>query len=519
MDRIRKWRLLLLLPALFLFAGCGRREVTITSVDDFAKPEYRLAVVTDTSAYYAAEQRFPDADLKTYNGIPDGCEAVKAGKADGYTFDRVYLEYYAMNNPDTVVMEDGLGSVDISAAVRLGDTELCEQFNTFVALCKEDGTLADMEKRWLKSTEHKMPDLVPPENPKGTLGILTDPVTEPFTYVGNNGETTGYDIELGIRFAYYLGLDYSIATMSWDALVPALESKRGDIILSEVNAMPERQQNIRFTDAYIKSDAGVLVRAASYPAAGKVASADSLTFAGRVSRAADDLKKSLVSTFITENRWKLILDGIGITMLISVASFVLGSLWGGVLCLMGYAKNRFVRGLSFVYITIMDGIPMLVFLLVLYYIIFRGVDIPPVLVAILCFGLNVGAALAGIFTNGVDSVSRGEREAAAALGFGKLQTFTKIIFPQAAMKVFPLYKSQFVSLVKETSIVGYISIGDLTNAADIIRSRTYDGFFPIITSAVIYFVITYLVITYLSVLERKINPRKRKNAGKGGVLI
>ena len=155
--------------------------------------------------------------------------------------------------------------------------------------------------------------------------------------------------------------------------------------------------------------------------------------------------------------------------------------------------------------------------MLLYYIIFRGIDISGILVAILGFGLYYGVALSEVFRTGIDSVDKGEREAAAALGFRPFAIFKRIVLPQAVNHVFGLYKGQFVALVKGTSIVGYIAIQDLTKAGDIIRSRTYDAFFPIIATAVIYFAVTWVFVALLSLIEVRLEPKKRERTLKGVV--
>ena len=164
---------------------------------------------------------------------------------------------------------------------------------------------------------------------------------------------------------------------------------------------------------------------------------------------------------------------------------------------------------------IVQGTPLLVILMLLYFVVFKGVDIPALAVAIIGFGLYDGAGLAGIFKTGIDSVDRGQIEAAEAIGFQKFDIFKKSVFPQAANHVFGLYKGAFVSLTKATSIVGYIAIQDLTKVSDIIRSRTYDAFFPIITTAVIYFIVTNILITLLSAAQQRLDPKKRKRTLKG----
>ena len=209
------------------------------------------------------------------------------------------------------------------------------------------------------------------------------------------------------------------------------------------------------------------------------------------------------------------LNGLGVTILISLCAFVIGSLWGGVICALLRSKRKIANIPAKVYVRLLQGTPIVVLLMILYYIVFKDFDISAIIVAIIGFALNLGAYTSQIFKTAIDSVDKGQIEAASAMGFNKFRVFIKIIFPQAARNALPVYKGEFISLVKSTSIVGYIAIQDLTKVSDIIRSRTYEAFFPLIATAIIYFVVTYIFIVLLNVLEKKIDPKRRKRIVKG----
>ena len=185
------------------------------------------------------------------------------------------------------------------------------------------------------------------------------------------------------------------------------------------------------------------------------------------------------------------------------------------LCAMLSSKHAVTRNIARAYGKIVTGIPILVWLMILYNMVFKGMDIPGIAVAVIGFGMDTGAALSGVFKTGLDSLDHGQIEAAEALGFLPGAVFRRIVFPQAAARVFDLYKGQFVSLVKSTSIVGYIAIVDLTKVSDIVRSRTYQAFFPLITTALIYFGITAFFVLLLSRLQRRLNPRLRRSVLAG----
>ena len=153
---------------------------------------------------------------------------------------------------------------------------------------------------------------------------------------------------------------------------------------------------------------------------------------------------------------------------------------------------------------------MVVLLMILYYIVFGRSGLPAVWVAVIGFTLNFGAYVSEIMRSGIGSIDGGQREAALALGYTENKAFFKFIFPQAAVRQLPVYRGEVISLLKSTSVVGYIAIQDLTKMSDIIRSRTYEAFFPLIITAVIYFILAWLLSLLLKLLLRQIDPRKHK---------
>jgi len=143
-------------------------------------------------------------------------------------------------------------------------------------------------------------------------------------------------------------------------------------------------------------------------------------------------------------------------------------------------------------------------------VLFGSVDINPIIVAIIAFGMNFAAYVSEMFRAGIESIDRGQREGGIAMGFTPMQTFAYIIFPQMVQRTLPVYKGEFISLVKMTSVVGYIAVQDLTKASDIIRSRTFDAFFPLIMVAVLYFFIAWVLTQALQYLQRRTDPKLRK---------
>jgi len=209
----------------------------------------------------------------------------------------------------------------------------------------------------------------------------------------------------------------------------------------------------------------------------------------------------------------LIVDGLKVTVIISLLATIFGTLLGTVICAMRMSRNKILQQPARVYISILRGTPVLVLLMFIFYVVFASVNINPILVAVVTFGMNFAAYVSEMFRAGIESVDKGQIEAGIAMGFTKAKTFLYIVLPQAIRHIFPVYKGEFISLVKMTSVVGYIAVQDLTKASDIIRSRTFDAFFPLFMVAVLYFLISWLLTLSLGYVEWVTDPKaKRKQA-------
>ena len=213
---------------------------------------------------------------------------------------------------------------------------------------------------------------------------------------------------------------------------------------------------------------------------------------------------------IYDNRYQYILEGLKNTLIIAVGAVILGILLGTLLAFIrhyhdetGYLKV--FNAISKAYIHIIRGTPSILQLMIIYYVIFKNVSISIVLVGILAFGINSAAYVAEIIRAGLNSVDKGQIEAGYALSLNYRQVMMKIVFPQAIRNILPALGNEFITLVKETSVGAYIGIVELTKASDIIASRTYDYFFPLILIAVIYFAITFSLSKLISIMEKRFN--------------
>lgn len=223
----------------------------------------------------------------------------------------------------------------------------------------------------------------------------------------------------------------------------------------------------------------------------------------------EKLRASIEANLLTEDRWQVLLDGLGMTVKVSLLAILFATLWGAVLCAMRLSRKRVLSRTAGTYIELMRSLPILILLLVSFYIIFATSPLSKVQIAVVCFSLYFGAYFSEMFRTGIENVDQGQREAGAALGMSRGQIFGRIILPQALLRCLPLYKTQAVALIKGTSIVGYVSVMDLTKAGDFIRGRTFDAFFPLLLVALIYLILSWLFGAGIDLLERRLTPKHR----------
>ena len=205
------------------------------------------------------------------------------------------------------------------------------------------------------------------------------------------------------------------------------------------------------------------------------------------------MRESFYNNLIVEDRYRMILDGLQVTLLITLCAAVLGTLLGGLVCWMRMSRRRWLQQVAKVYIELMRGTPVLVLLMLMYYVVMAPIDATGIMVAIVTFAMNTAAYISEMLRTTIQGIDRGQTEAGLALGFTQRQTFFKIVLPQVVKAVMPVYQGEIVSLLKGTSIVGYIAVSDMTRASDLIRSRTFDAFFPLIVTAIIYFLMAWLI--------------------------
>ena len=229
-------------------------------------------------------------------------------------------------------------------------------------------------------------------------------------------------------------------------------------------------------------------------------------------------KQEFYLNFIEDNRWKYITDGLGTTFTVTLFATILGVALGLVIALIRSTADKsgsksivlkVLDAICKVYLTIIRGTPAMIQLLIMFYIVFASPNVSKQFVAILSFGINSAAYVAEIFRSGIMSIDNGQFEAGRSLGFSYTQTMIYIVIPQAFKNVLPALANEFITLLKETSICGYIALTDITHGANTIRSQTYSPMRPLLAAALIYLIIVSILTALVGKLERRLRTDAR----------
>ncbi|MBQ1537238.1 MAG: ABC transporter permease subunit [Ruminococcus sp.] len=458
-----------------------------------------------TGGLYEVEilRRFPDAEVLQFNAQPDLAVALSEGKIDAFTCPVSSAEDFMAEDDSLTYLNEVFMEIPYGFAFRKADgkNELRDQLNEYLAKIHSDGTYDEIVDIWFGSDESRKTVDIPAEGSR-VLRYITASTMQPYSYIKDGGNA-GLEIDIIARFCKEYGYGLTIDNADFGSLIAGVSSGTYDLASGTIMITEERAQSVDFSDVYYTTNAVAVVRKESSDAAADTANK---------TRFIDDIKLSFEKNFIREDRYKLILEGIGTTCFMTVMSALFGSLLAFLICMFRRTGSRLANVISNIYVKLLQGTPMVVLLMILYYIIFGKSGIPAVWVAVIGFTLNFGAYVSEIMRSGIESIDGGQREAALALGYNENQTFFKFIFPQAAVRFLPVYNGEVISLLKSTSIVGYIAIQDLTKMSDIIRSRTYEAFFPLIVTAIIYFILAWILSLILKFVLKRISPARKKGA-------
>ena len=475
----------------------------------------RIGIQTGTSYTQMVEEKLPNAHISYYNSYTDLLTALAGDKIDAFTTDEPVIRFIMNEDPAVSYIPEIMDPFDFAYVIAKTShgEKLREQFNEFLVSIKQDGTIQEIEDVWFGTDESKktLPDYASFPAPNGKLHMATQSVNPPFAYV-ENGQVTGYEIDIAVRFceAYRYGL--VVDDMNFESILPAVQSGKCDFGGGTIAITEERAESVLFSEPNYSGGVVFAVRASNSDSSGNNVGQSGTGNSTTDQRSSffDSIKSSFEKTFIRENRWKLIVEGIRNTLIITLLAVIFGTILGFLLFMLCRNGNPIINLLTDKVLWLVQGMPGVVLLMILFYVVFGSVAIDGILVAVIGFSLTFGASVFGLLKMGVGAVDNGQYEASYALGYSNIRTFFRIILPQAIPHVISAYKGEIVSLLKGTAIVGYIAVQDLTKMGDIIRSRTYEAFFPLIAVTIIYFLLEMLLGAFIRTFQIQIDPKKRK---------
>ena len=472
-------KVVLILICLLCLCSCNRQEDKLfNSVEELNGED--IGCMSGSIFDKLIEEKLPNSRIIYYPSRPELLLALESGKIQGFISDEPVAMLMVAQNDNVTYLSTPVGSVDYGICFSNEAIQARDQLNEYLQKINNNNHLIELQQKWINSNgiNQKKADLkLTGEN--GTLRCVTTPDAAPFSFIADN-EEQGFEVEILSEFCYEYGYDMQIDLVTFDALLTSVATNKYDVAFNGIYITPERAKSVNFcTPTYTGWDV-VMVRN------------------GNASSSSFNLKDSFYKNFIEEDRYKLLLYGTLITFEISFFSSIFGTLFG-LLIYMFSTKRELFRNIADIIQKLTAKLPAVVLLMILFYVIFNKTNINATLVSVIGFSFLFGQTFYGLLKAGVNSIDKGQFEAALALGYDGWKTFFHIIFPQALNTIGDSYISELIALVKNTSIVGYVSVTDVTRASDIIRGRTYEALFPLIVVAVIY----YINCTLVSEILRK----------------
>ena len=506
MKRLQK-RLLILCLMVFGalgLAACGSSDIPpnrVFKVDDLEGKVIGVQLGT-TGDIYAGDYEAEDAEVKAqverYNKGADAVSSLKQGKIDCVIIDEQPAKAFVSQNPELRILDEEFTMEEYAAVIAKENSDLLISVNQALDELRKDGTLKKIIDNYIpdEETGETVPFTYEQKVTEGEKLIMATNAQFPPYEFYQDGKIVGIDVEIGKAIADRVGKVLVIDDIEFDAIISSVSSGKADIGLAGFTVTDERKQQINFSDSYTTSKQVIIVRD------------------DEAIKEANSFGTKLYNNFIKEGRWKFLAQGLLNTIIITVLAILIGVIIGFLMALVRVAhdKNGSCKILNFIvklYVTIIRGTPMMIQLLIIYYVIFASVDISKILVAIVAFGLNSSAYLCEVIRSGIMSIDEGQFEAAKSLGINYHVMMKSIILPQALKNVLPAIGNEFIALLKETSIAGYIGLQDLTRGGDIIRSLTYEPYLPLLTVAVVYLILVVLLTSLVSWLERRLKKNER----------
>ncbi|NLL93187.1 MAG: ABC transporter substrate-binding protein/permease [Clostridiales bacterium] len=509
-NRTRKNRLLaifiigLICVTTFAAIGCGKStedtkdKKVIESVDDIEGT--RIGVQSGTTgAIYAEDYEGDEAGtiVERYNKGADAIQSLKLNKIDCVIIDELPALEYVARNPELAILDEEFTLEEYAMCIDKSSTALKLQINDALKELRDNGIYDQIVDYYINNEDGSVEKYVPKDvsRDNGTLIVATNAAFPPYEFY-SEGKVTGLDMDLSQAVCDILGMKLQIEDMEFDSIIVAVTSGKADVGVAGMTVTEDRLKNIDFTDSYTTSKQVIVVNT------GSTQDIETLSFVEKFKQ-----------NFIDDNRYEYLLTGFRNTIIITIGAVIIGIILGFLIAMVRTTHDRIggltiINAICRVYVTIIRGTPAMVQLLIMFYIILAAVN-NKIVVAVIAFGLNSAAYVSEIVRSGIMAVDPGQMEAGQSLGMTYNMTMIRVILPQAVKNILPALCNELISLIKETSISGYIGLIDLTKGADIIRSNTYEATMPLLAIALIYLAIVMILTGFVHKLEKRLRNNER----------
>ena len=474
--------------------------------EDLNKESIRVAVVTGGTEGEYFLSKYPSAIIDYYDEDSEAILALKSGQADYIVQYNLNLDSVLQAYPEFAKMYEPLKKClnCFGAPKTERGRQLTAEFDKFIDEIKQDGRYQALYDKWNSDDEssYYLDYNLTGEN--GEIYAVTGGTWPPNTFL-YNGRIMGFFVEQMYMFCEKYGYSLKLEVATYAAELAGITTGKYDFMLDVIEYTEERTEQIYFTSPAI----------IEYSMLYTMADSAHTETVSRLSQFISSIKDGFTKNYVTNSRYVTILNGLLTTVMLAALTMLFGTMLGIIVCAMRMNQNPFVQGFARIYIKLLQGIPIVVTLLILFYVVLAGTNVSGFWVCIIGFSLDFSAYTSEIFRSGIEAVPEGQLRAATALGFSKRRGFIKVVLPQALKHILPVYSGQFIAMVKTTCVAGYIAVQDLTKASDLIRAVTFDAFFPIIGSAAVYFLISALLVLMLRLIESKTDISKRRRLPKG----
>ena len=487
---------MLCLCMLIVLCCCGGRKKVVRSQADLpgSRIGVQLGTVADTKAS-AMEHDKEGTQVERFTKTADAIQALMQGKVDCVIEDELPARAFVAQNDGLALLPQAFSKDDYAFCVSRDRQSMARQINHALRLLANDGTLDSIRRRHVQGGMGVAYQPKAIGRPNGRLVVATNATFKPYEYY-QDGRIVGIDIDIMQAVADVLGMTLQVEDMNFDAVLTSVQTGKADVGASALTVTPDRQKNVCFTQCYAQSKQVIIVPVAAHR------------------QAAQSLGQKFRQDFLVDGRYLYLLQGLGNTLIITFFAILISLFLGSLIAIVRTTHDRTGRyvvanALCKLFLVVIRGTPTMVQLLIIYYVIFAAADVSKVFVAVVAFGINSSAYLAEVVRSGIMSVDRGQLEAGRSLGLSYGQTLRHVILPQAFKNVLPAIGNELITLLKETSISGYIGLMDLTKGSDIIRSITYDAMLPLGIVALIYLAIVLTLSSAVGALEKKLRSNER----------